>query len=383
MLRHTLGLYAAACVGALAAIAPAPASADACATPKTALGVERVVEIDPSSGPLYGDISVLTREERFLGPKEVVLTFDDGPMPWITKSILDTLDRFCTKATFFSVGRMAIAYPASVKDILARGHTLGGHTWSHPLNLKRRSLARAKDEIEKGFAAIAMAAEQPIAPFFRFPGLSDSNPMMAHLQERKIAAFTVDVVSSDSYISSPERLISYTLDQVDKRKGGIILFHDIKSATAKALPTILASLKARGYKVVHMRSTTPLVPLDTYDTELAGMLAKAKPKREKTDEVKTASADADTTSEAGHLIPFFGSPAVLKTLSGEDAEVTSLSPPPRVRAAATSREHQMGEETQDRAQKSSSRKTSSASSRKKKRRAYKAPQPQPFTLFGF
>lgn len=383
MLRHTLGLYAAACVGALAAIAPAPASADACATPKTALGVERVVEIDPSSGPLYGDISVLTREERFLGPKEVVLTFDDGPMPWITKSILDTLDRFCTKATFFSVGRMAIAYPASVKDILARGHTLGGHTWSHPLNLKRRSLARAKDEIEKGFAAIAMAAEQPIAPFFRFPGLSDSNPMMAHLQERKIAAFTVDVVSNDSYISSPERLISYTLDQVEKRKGGIILFHDIKSATAKALPTILASLKARGYKVVHMRSTTPLVPLDTYDTELAGMLAKAKPTREKTDEVKTASADADTTSEAGHLIPFFGSPAVLKTLSGEDAEVTSLSPPPRVRAAATSREHQMGEETQDRAQKSSSRKTSSASSRKKKRRAYKAPQPQPFTLFGF
>jgi peptidoglycan/xylan/chitin deacetylase (PgdA/CDA1 family) len=383
MLRHTLGLYAAACVGALAAIAPAPASADACATPKTALGVERVVEIDPSSGPLYGDISVLTREERFLGPNEVVLTFDDGPMPWITKSILDTLDRFCTKATFFSVGRMAIAYPASVKDILARGHTLGGHTWSHPLNLKRRSLARAKDEIEKGFAAIAMAAEQPIAPFFRFPGLSDSNPMMAHLQERKIAAFTVDVVSNDSYISSPERLISYTLDQVEKRKGGIILFHDIKSATAKALPTILASLKARGYKVVHMRSTTPLVPLDTYDTELAGMLAKAKPTREKTDEVKTASADADTTSEAGHLIPFFGSPAVLKTLSGEDAEVTSLSPPPRVRAAATSREHQMGEETQDRAQKSSSRKTSSASSRKKKRRAYKAPQPQPFTLFGF
>jgi regulator of protease activity HflC (stomatin/prohibitin superfamily) len=74
---------------------------------------------------------------------------------------------------------------------------------------------------------------------------------------------------------------------------------------------------------------------------------------------------------------------VLKTLSGEDAEVTSLNPPPRVRAAATSREHQMGEETQDRAQNSSSRKTSSTSSRKKKRRAYKAPQPQPFMLFGF
>ncbi len=207
------------------------------------LGLDRVVEIDASTGPLYGDISVLTREERFLKPREVVLTFDDGPMPWITKSILDTLDRFCTKATFFSVGRMAIAYPATVKDVLARGHTLGGHTWSHPLNLRRRGLERAIDEIERGFSAIALAAGQPIAPFFRFPGLSDSDPMMAHLQSRGIAAFTVDVVSNDSYIGSAERLATYTLAQIDKQQGGIVLFHDIKSATAKALPTILTGLK--------------------------------------------------------------------------------------------------------------------------------------------
>src|SRR5512137_2314374 len=101
---------------ALAAIGLGAASARAettCAEPAQALGVERVVEIDTASGPLYGDISVLSREDTFLKPREVVLTFDDGPMPWITKSILDTLDRFCTKATFFSVGRMAIAYPAT------------------------------------------------------------------------------------------------------------------------------------------------------------------------------------------------------------------------------------------------------------------------------
>lgn len=312
-----------------------------CPDPAKALGVERVVEIDAANGPLYGEISVLQREENFLGPREVVLTFDDGPMPWITGSILDTLDRFCTKATFFSVGRMAIAYPGTVKDILARGHTLGAHTWSHPLNLKRRGLDRAIDEIERGFSAIALAAGQPIAPFFRFPGLSDSDPMMAHLQERGIAAFTVDVVSNDSYIASADRLASYTLAQIDQRNGGIVLFHDIKSATAKALPVILAGLKQRGYKVVHMRPKAPLVPITSYDADLLKLMAKQRPQPAgEASSAIPAGAAEDQPAGTANLMPFFGSPAVLKTLSGADAEVTELSPPARSRAAAAAtRDH--------------------------------------------
>jgi peptidoglycan/xylan/chitin deacetylase (PgdA/CDA1 family) len=240
------------CLSALALVAATalssiPASAEeTCPNAQTALGVSRIVEIDAKAGPLFGGFTKYEKEPRFLGPKEVVLTFDDGPMPKYTKPILDALDKFCTKATFFYVGQMAQAYPDMVKEVMGRGHTMGTHTWSHPLNLRAMSLERSTDQIERGFAAVALAAGQPIAPFFRFPGLSDSAPMLAHLQERGIAAFTVDVVSNDSYIGSPSRLVARTLDQVERQNGGIVLFHDIKASTAHALPTILTELKKRG-----------------------------------------------------------------------------------------------------------------------------------------
>lgn len=386
MLRRA-GYFAIAVMLGVSGAAGALRADGACAEPGRALGVERVVEIDASTGPLYGEISVLQREESFLKPREVVLTFDDGPMPWITKSILDTLDQFCTKATFFSVGRMAIAYPASIKDVLARGHTLGSHTWSHPLNMKQRGLERAIDEIERGFSAIAMAAEQPIAPFFRFPGLSDSDPMMAHLQSRGIAAFTVDVVSNDSYIGSADRLATYTLNQIDKRQGGIVLFHDIKSATAKALPVILGELKRQGYKVVHMRAKAPLVPVNTYDAELEKLIAKTRPKAapEVTFVAATAAGVAGDGTPAAegapqpHLLPFFGSPAVLKTLSGAEAEVTALAPAARPREAATARDHIAAPARE----KKPVRLTGGQKAKPHRVKRATANEPPPFTVFGF
>ena len=257
------------------------------------------------NGPLYGDFTHRAKEPSFLGPKEVVLTFDDGPLPTVTRSILDTLDRFCTKATFFSVGRMAIAYPAMVREVLARGHTVGGHTWSHPLNLPRLPPQKAHDEIERGFAAVALAAGQPIAPFFRFTGLADSDPLLAYLQTRRVASFTVDVVSDDSYIGDPRRLAQVTLQRIEARQGGIVLFHDIKAATARALPVILSELQARGYKVVHMRPSAPLKPLESYTTALVPLLVKAE--RHGTEPARAPSpplqAPTRETLPIAHLAP--------------------------------------------------------------------------------
>jgi peptidoglycan/xylan/chitin deacetylase (PgdA/CDA1 family) len=285
----------------------APQAYAACSDPSGGLGVERIVEIDAASGPLFGALSGQEREPRFLRPKEVVLTFDDGPMPAVTRPILDTLDRFCTKATFFTVGRMAVAYPAMLREVMDRGHTLGTHTWSHPLNLPRIGFDKARDQIESGFAAAALAAGRPIAPFFRFPGLSDSPALLTHLQERGIAAFTVDVVSNDSYISDPGRLIARTLERAEAEKGGIILFHDIKHVTARALPTILSELKKRGFKVVHLRAKTPFVPDEKYMTavrEQAQRTTRNSPLLAITNQDSTApSPAASATIAAAGSIP--------------------------------------------------------------------------------
>ena len=318
-----------------AALSCGLAAAQTCADPASGLGVTRIVEIDTSTGPLYGDMSKYVREDTFLGPKEIVLTFDDGPLPWITKSILDTLDQYCTKATFFSVGQMALAYPEYPKEVLARGHTLGSHTWSHPMNLSRLSFEKAKDQIERGQAAVALAAGQPIAPFFRFPGLNDSDPLLQYLQTRGMASFTVDVVSNDSFIASSSRLVQITIAQVEQRKGGILLFHDIKASTAHALPDILKELKTRGYKVVHMKAKTAATPIASYEAELAPILAKTVARASAAAREKAGSKSKAGGEEVAHqLRPLDGLGAPQKQVDLAGVTVVELTAPARARLAA-------------------------------------------------
>ena len=120
----------AGCALGLLAVATTALPALACEPTQDSLKTSRIIQIDASNGPIYGQITRFTREPDFLKPKEVVLTFDDGPSQRITRSILDTLDKFCVKATFFPVGRMAIANPRLMREIAAKGHTIGAHTYT-------------------------------------------------------------------------------------------------------------------------------------------------------------------------------------------------------------------------------------------------------------
>jgi peptidoglycan-N-acetylglucosamine deacetylase len=231
-----------------------------CATPDP-LGVSRVIEVDTSGGPWFGTPH---GNPDFLAPGEVVLTFDDGPAPRTTRPILQALAAQCTKATFFMVGEMAAEHPEMVREVMEQGHTVGTHTWSHA-NLRRQSSDRMKAQIEMAFTAVEKAAGGPIAPFFRYPYLSFNDPAVAYLKSRNIGQFDIDVDSFDWRSRNASAVIRRVMSTLEHRGRGIILLHDIHGSTAAAVPGLLAALKAKGYRVVHLRPTTAAQTIASYE----------------------------------------------------------------------------------------------------------------------
>ena len=248
------------------AAAPAPAKA-ACANPD-ALGIARTVEIDTTGGPGFGFEHF--KQLDFLRDHEVVLTFDDGPWLANTPSVLKTLADECTTGIFFPIGKHATYYPQILKQVLAAGHTIGSHTWSHAtLTNKKLSEDQRKDEIEKGFSAVkwALGGVSP-APFFRFPALQHPPEMVTYLGTRNVAMFSCDLDSFDFKARNAQQVIDVTMKKLNEKGKGIILMHDFHKHTAEALPALLRQLKAGGYKVVKMIPKAPVQTLPQYDEEL-------------------------------------------------------------------------------------------------------------------
>lgn len=239
----------------------AHAQAAACPNPN-ALGVARTVEIDTTGGPGFGFEHYKVHD--FLQLKEVVLTFDDGPQVHHTQAILDALANHCTKATFFSIGKMALGLPEIIRDVAKRGHTVGTHTWAHK-DLSKMKEADWKAEIEMGVSGVKRALGGNVAPFFRYPFLRDSKETLAHLASRNMAIFSTDVDSFDFKFRNAEQLVGSVMTRLEKKGKGIVLMHDIQPGTAKAVPSLLTQLKDKGYKIVHMRPKAPATSLPEYD----------------------------------------------------------------------------------------------------------------------
>ncbi|MGQ0674019.1 MAG: polysaccharide deacetylase family protein [Hyphomicrobium sp.] len=252
--------------GTAAATPPPPAAAapaaPACANPN-ALGIGRTVEIDTTGGPGFGLEQYKAYD--FLEAKEIVLTFDDGPQVITTPAVLDALAHHCTKATFFSIGKMAVGLPEIIREVAKRGHTIGTHTWSHADLRAKKTPKEGIDEIERGISAVRRAVGVPIAPFFRFPFLKDSPEMIAHLGSRNIAVFSMDADSFDFKFRDPEKIVKIVMDKLEKKGKGIVLMHDINPFTAKAVPKLLDELKAKDYRVVHVKAAAEATTLAEYD----------------------------------------------------------------------------------------------------------------------
>ena len=238
--------------------APQPPTGLNCPHNPNAMGSTRTIEVDTAGGADLGTMQYARTLP--LNPRELVLTFDDGPNPDHTPKILDALDRHCIKATFFMVGRYAKLHPDLVREVWRRGHTVASHTWSHPI-LSRMSYYSGVKQIDRGISAITSALadiedengiKAEAAPFFRFPGLNHTRRLRGYLASKDIATFSCDIGTDDWRRISPRTLYKRALRMIAARGSGVVIFHDTQYRTSYMLPQILDELARRGYTTVHM-----------------------------------------------------------------------------------------------------------------------------------
>jgi len=234
-----------------------------------ALGTSRTLVVDPRKHPRIGTMQYA--ETLPLRDHEVVLSFDDGPLPRNSDQILTILAAQCIKANFFLVGKMAQSFPAGVRKLRDAGHTVGTHTQTHPLTMNKMPIERAKAEIDAGIASVKATlgadADKSLAPFFRVPGLLRSEAVEDYLASQGIQVWSADFLADDWHHISSSRVYDLAIRRIEAQGKGILLLHDIQPRTVAALPRILATLKARGYHIVHVVPATPDRPATPTDPQ--------------------------------------------------------------------------------------------------------------------
>ncbi|MGF3026863.1 polysaccharide deacetylase family protein [Methylobacterium aquaticum] len=229
---------------------PALAAAQECGP--EALGTARTLEVPFTQGPVgtasYGRSLPLARGE-------VVLTFDDGPLPRRTNAVLAALKAECVKATFFVIGSLVAQFPDTLRRTAAEGHTIATHTWSHRYLNRVDSPQVRRDQINGGLEAartVLADDETALSPFFRFPGLGHNAALDRYAAAQRLVPFSVDVDGDDWKRITPAAVMDRVMRRLDAAGRGIILLHDIQPRTVAILPELLRRLKARGYRVVHV-----------------------------------------------------------------------------------------------------------------------------------
>ena len=203
------------------------------------------------------------------GIHRVYLTFDDGPSIY-TDDILDILDSYGVKATFFVIGRENTASYARYLRIVEEGHTLGMHSYSHVY----RDVYASKESFIEDTERIRALLEDVtgITPkFYRFPGGSsndvsstDMNALADYLDSQGIVYFDWNVSSGDAgqVPLTSEQIVRNSLNGIQSRDTTVILFHDTaaKRSTVYALPAIIEALQAMdNVEILPITADTPVV----------------------------------------------------------------------------------------------------------------------------
>ena len=179
------------------------------------------------------------------GNKVIALTFDDGPGPY-TAHLLDILDQYGAKATFFLIGSKVSGQTSVVRSIQARGHQLGNHSWSHP-ELPKLSVDQIADEIDRTNEAIRQATG--VKPsILRPPYGAVNGVVLEQLRLRNMSSILWSVDTRDWADRNSQIVCSRAV--AGARPGSVILMHDIHQTSVNAVPCILSSLKQQGYSFV-------------------------------------------------------------------------------------------------------------------------------------
>ncbi|UOQ48770.1 polysaccharide deacetylase family protein [Gracilibacillus caseinilyticus] len=175
--------------------------------------------------------------------KKVAITFDDGPHPENTLEILDILDQYEMKATFFMLGSRVDFYPDIAREVAKRGHEIGNHTWHHK-DLTTVGKAKIKEEVQSTADVIKEATgEAPTA--FR-PPYGAINDEIRSVVDLDSTLWTIDTEDWKSH--DPDAILQMVKDTIED--GSIILMHDIHSTTVDGFKKVAAYLKQEGYYAV-------------------------------------------------------------------------------------------------------------------------------------
>ncbi|NEY91746.1 glycosyltransferase [Tabrizicola oligotrophica] len=208
----------------------------------------------------YEAIPRAVHMERFgrRNPRQIALTFDDGPNPEATGQILDALKAEGASATFFVVGTAALAAPELLQRAVDEGHVIGSHSFSHPhmddLNeFMVHTELNANRSVIEGVIGRSPLLYRP--PYMRGPGPLSQDEAKAFTAPKEEGYITVgsDIVPTDWQGLSAAGIVRQVIDELEKGGGNVIVLHDGRSTgmhTAEAVRMLIPELRARGYEIV-------------------------------------------------------------------------------------------------------------------------------------
>ncbi len=193
---------------------------------------------------------------------KIALTFDDGPHPETTKKVLDILDSYGVKGTFFVLGKNVLAYPEVTKAIIDKGHEIENHSHTHPIFSQIDQQSQIQEIQATNNAIETVTGIKP--QYFRKPysnlsviDTDESIEYLNYLKDLNLRASEYDIDSKDWLVDSPEESVQKVVEAIENSQGNYsqILFHDTSEKidnTLEALPQIIEYLQKKDIQIVRV-----------------------------------------------------------------------------------------------------------------------------------